>query len=98
MVPWEGHIYNWGPGREMGNTEIFPSQVARVYLWASCLSLCSGKGSFTTICRGKKRSVSLFWPTLAETTHKPLIATAKRELADMKLAQITQITILWVEI
>lgn len=35
---------------------------------------------------------------LAETTHKPLIATAKRELADMKFAQITQITILWVEI
>lgn len=34
----------------------------------------------------------------AETTHKPLIATAKRELADMKLAQITEITILWVEI
>lgn len=47
---------------------------------------------------GKKRSMSLFWPMLAETTHKPLIATAKRELAGMKLAQITQITILWIEI
>lgn len=42
--------------------------------------------------------MSLFWPMLSETTHKPLIATAKRELADMKLAQITEISILWIEI
>lgn len=35
---------------------------------------------------------------LAETTPKPLIATAKRELADTELAQITQITVLWIKI
>jgi len=58
----------------------------------------SGKGSFTVICKGKKKFHIFFWLVLAETTHKPLIATAKRELADMKLAQITHITILWIEI
>lgn len=42
-----------GQGREGGNTEIFPSQVARVYLWAPCISLCLGKRSFTIICSGK---------------------------------------------
>lgn len=51
------------------------------------------------VCRcnlqGEKSFMSSFWPMLAESTHKPLIATAKSELADMKLAQIPM---LWIEI
>ena len=51
------------------------------------------EGVFHHDLQGKKSFMSSFWPVLAETTRKPLIATAKRELADMKLAQIAQISI-----
>lgn len=56
------------------------------------------EGIFHCNLQGKKSFVSSFWPMLAETTHKPLITTAEREWADMKLAQIAQITILRIEI
>lgn len=83
-----------GQGREQGGGILALSEWAVVPM--GTLHCCVlGERIFHCNLQGEKKSfLSLFWPMLAETTHKPLITTAKRELADMKLAQIIDITIL----
>ena len=57
--------------------------------WGPPRSAVLREGSVTVISRGKKRFHVVILARVASATHKPLIATAKRKLADMELAEIT---------